>query len=150
MTLSFDLAFTTLVSNNEGGYSSNPKDPGGETMYGITLRVARANGYRWVIDDFAGMLYRQHEENEVGVNLGWRASIHRARKVLSGWGLNQSALIARLVGLDQDPFVMRWSCGSRVSLLELALHAGQCRRRLRDKMVFALSCVALCVAGKRR
>lgn len=115
----------------------------------FSYAFARANGYKWVIDDYAGMLYRQHEENEVGVNLGWRASIHRARKVLSGWGLNQSALIARLVGLDQDPFVMRWSGGSRVGLLELARHAGQCRRRLRDKIVFALSCVALCVAGKR-
>ena len=30
----------------EGGYANNPKDPGGETMYGITKRVAVANGYR--------------------------------------------------------------------------------------------------------
>ena len=30
---------------NEGGYSNNPADPGGETMWGITERVARAHGY---------------------------------------------------------------------------------------------------------
>lgn len=30
---------------NEGGYSNNPADPGGETMYGVTFRVARAYGY---------------------------------------------------------------------------------------------------------
>lgn len=29
----------------EGRYSNNPADPGGETMWGITKRVARANGY---------------------------------------------------------------------------------------------------------
>ena len=29
----------------EGGYSNNPKDPGGETRYGITKRTARAHGY---------------------------------------------------------------------------------------------------------
>lgn len=29
----------------EGGYANHPADPGGETMWGITLRVARANGY---------------------------------------------------------------------------------------------------------
>ncbi|TAM18244.1 MAG: glycosyltransferase [Candidimonas sp.] len=110
---------------------------------------ARANGYRWVIDDYAGMLYRQHENNQVGVNSGIRAFAHRARKVLSGWGLAQSALIARLVGLNDDPFVMRWSDGRTVGLLWLALHAVQCRRRLRDKLVFALSCVALCFARKR-
>lgn len=40
----FDDAFETLIGH-EGGYSNNIKDPGGETMYGVTLRVARANGY---------------------------------------------------------------------------------------------------------
>lgn len=30
---------------HEGGYVNNPKDPGGETMYGITKRVAVAHGY---------------------------------------------------------------------------------------------------------
>ena len=110
---------------------------------------ARANGYRWVIDDYAGMLYRQHEKNQVGVNTGTRAFVQRARKVLSGWGLTQSALIAQLVGLGDDPFVKRWSDGSRSGLLWLALHGWQCRRRLRDKIIFALSCLALCIAGKR-
>lgn len=110
---------------------------------------ARANGYRWVIDGYAGMLYRQHEKNQVGVNLGWQALRHRARKIFSGWGLAQSALIAELVGLGDDPFVRRWSCGSRTGLLWLACHAWQCRRRLRDKLLFALLCLALCVAGNR-
>jgi len=40
----YDDAFTALMGN-EGDYSNNPADPGGETMYGITKRVARANGY---------------------------------------------------------------------------------------------------------
>lgn len=30
---------------NEGGYVNHPSDPGGETNHGITVRVARANGY---------------------------------------------------------------------------------------------------------
>ena len=42
--MDFDAAFTALIGN-EGGYSNDPDDPGGETMWGITLRVARANGY---------------------------------------------------------------------------------------------------------
>jgi rhamnosyltransferase len=116
----------------------------------VSYAYARANGYRWVIDDFAGMLYRQHEQNQVGANAGWRAFIHRADKVLSGWGLAQSALIARLVGLNDDPFVVRWANGSRLSLLFLALHAGQCRRRLRHKFIFALSCVVLSVTRRSR
>ena len=111
---------------------------------------ARANGYRWVIDDVPGMLYRQHENNQVGVNAGWRAFVHRADKVLSGWGLAQSALIARLVELNDDPFVVRWASGSRLGLLYLALHAGQCRRRVRDKFIFGLSCLVLSVTRRSR
>lgn len=40
----FDQAFDKLMVA-EGGYSDHPADPGGETMWGITQRVARLNGY---------------------------------------------------------------------------------------------------------
>jgi len=110
---------------------------------------ARSHGYRWIIDEQAGVLYRQHENNQVGVNKGWRALRLRAGKVLSGWGLTQSALIAELVGLGNDPFVKRWAGGSRLGLLWLAAHAWQCRRRFRDKLLFTLSCLLLFVRGKR-
>lgn len=33
------------IINREGGYSNNPDDNGGETIYGITIAVARENGY---------------------------------------------------------------------------------------------------------
>lgn len=40
----FNAAWASLLGN-EGGYSNHPADPGGETMWGITKRVAVANGY---------------------------------------------------------------------------------------------------------
>lgn len=33
------------VIGREGGYTNNPNDTGGATMWGVTERVARANGY---------------------------------------------------------------------------------------------------------
>lgn len=42
--MNFEQAFDRLIGH-EGGYSNHPSDPGGETMWGITLRVARASGY---------------------------------------------------------------------------------------------------------
>ena len=104
---------------------------------------ARANGYYWVIDSIPCMMYRQHSNNQVGVNSGLPALIYRAKKVLGGWAFAQSALIARLVGLGDDPFVVRWSGGSRAGLLFLALYAGKCRRRVVDRLVFFLSCLIL-------
>lgn len=116
----------------------------------FTYAFARANGYKWVIDSRPGMLYRQHAENQVGVNDGWRAFVHRARKVWAGWGIDQAGLIAQLVGLENDAFVSSWRSGTRLGYLRLASHARQCRRRFRDQLLFAVTCVALCLSGNRR
>jgi rhamnosyltransferase len=113
----------------------------------FTYAFARAHGYRWVIDDYASLMYRQHEANQVGVNSGWAAFVWRARRILNGWGLRQSRLIASLVGQSDHPFVRRWSAGSRRGLLALALHASHCRRKPLDRVWFAVSCLALAVIG---
>lgn len=57
----FDHAFERVIGV-EGRYSNNPADSGGETMFGITAAVARANGYagpmRSMPIDFAKKVYR--------------------------------------------------------------------------------------------
>lgn len=59
--MSFDQAFDRLIGH-EGGYSNHPDDPGGETMWGVTIAVARANGYagpmRSLPRDIAKGIYR--------------------------------------------------------------------------------------------
>lgn len=47
---SFDDAFKALIGS-EGGYSFDPADPGGETMWGVTARVAHAFGYTGAMKD---------------------------------------------------------------------------------------------------
>lgn len=57
----FKEAFNRLIAH-EGGYSNHPSDPGGETMYGITKRVAMEHGYtgnmRDLTRDQAKAIYR--------------------------------------------------------------------------------------------
>ena len=48
--MNFDQAFDKLIGH-EGGYSNHPSDPGGETMFGVTLRVARRYGYAGAMKD---------------------------------------------------------------------------------------------------
>lgn len=50
--MSFDQAFAHTVGA-EGGYSNNPSDGGGETMWGITAAVARAHGYQGAMKDMS-------------------------------------------------------------------------------------------------
>ena len=113
----------------------------------FTYAFARSQGYRWQIDDYASLMYRQHGTNQVGVNSGWTAFVWRAQRILSGWGLSQSRLIATLVGQAENPFVRRWSAGSRWGLLALAFDAPNCRRKPLDRVWFAASCLALAVIG---
>lgn len=42
--MNFEKAVIKVLAS-EGGYVNNPKDPGGETKYGITIAVARQFGY---------------------------------------------------------------------------------------------------------
>lgn len=49
--MNFDKAFDMLMGH-EGSYSNHPNDPGGATRWGITQRVARANGYTGDMRDF--------------------------------------------------------------------------------------------------
>jgi len=57
----FDEAFTKLLGH-EGGYSNHPSDPGGATNWGVTQRVAQANGYHGDMRDYpvfeAKLVYR--------------------------------------------------------------------------------------------
>lgn len=110
---------------------------------------ARANGYSWLIDSTSHMYYRQHDKNQVGVNRGFLAAKYRFKQLMQSWLFDQSLLISRLVGISNHPFVKNWPNESRMSCLRLILHAYQCRRRLRDKLLFAVSCVMFCFLGRR-
>ena len=102
---------------------------------------ARAQGYLWTIDARPHLHYRQHADNQIGANAGLRSLLLRARRIANGWGLGQARTIARLTGLETHPFVAPWHQGQRLGLLQLALRAGQCRRRRRDQVLFILSCL---------
>lgn len=108
---------------------------------------ARANEYKWVIDPKPSMLYRQHALNQVGVNHGFKAYKHRLNKVLDGWWLSQSLLIAHLVKVQDCDFVRQWADLKRYSLVKLAFKASKCRRNRRDQLFFFFLCLVLAVHG---
>ncbi len=116
----------------------------------LLYAFVRSHGESWKIDERPSMLYRQHGQNQVGVNMGFQAFMRRVRQVADGWAIAQARLIANLVGADRDPSVRQWLYGGRIGLLSLAFHAGECRRRARDRIWFALSCFALAILGERR
>jgi rhamnosyltransferase len=60
---------------------------------------ARTAGYRWVISGNAGLLYRQHDQNEAGANSGLKSVLERFASLRRGWYDDQVRQIARLLAL---------------------------------------------------
>jgi rhamnosyltransferase len=110
---------------------------------------ARAQGYHWYIDPQPGMLYRQHEENQIGVNNGLKAFIYRFKEIVSGGAIEQSALIAKLVGDGNSGFVKMWSNFKRGGFLRLSLSFNECRRKKQDRLLFLCACLFMAAFGKR-
>lgn len=52
--------FISRVLSHEGGYVNHPKDPGGETNWGVTKRTAMANG-------FTGSMRAMTREQAIGI-----------------------------------------------------------------------------------
>jgi len=55
--VNFDVIISRILAA-EGGYSNNANDKGGETNFGITVAVARANGYLGEMRDMPESLAR--------------------------------------------------------------------------------------------
>ncbi|WP_256548350.1 glycosyltransferase [Pseudomonas sp. ENNP23] len=108
---------------------------------------ARAKGYRWYIDATPSLLYRQHENNQFGVNSGFKAFQSRVNQVFNGWWLAQVRLISSILEARDLILISRLNTSYRMALFGLSLRAWQCRRRLRDKLFFALVCWALMFKG---
>lgn len=112
----------------------------------LIYAFARANNYAWVIDDWSSIQYRQHANNQIGVNAGWRSYWIRVRKMLSGHGFEQALLIAKLVNATSTPVVQKGLLGGRLGYLWLALRANQCRRRRLDQLWFFILCLLFAIA----
>ena len=101
----FDRAFDDLIGN-EGGYSNNAQDPGGETNWGVTKAVARASGYQ---GDMRTMT--KAEAKGIYADLYWNPAFDSlayplAFSVFDGAvnsGVEQSVKwLQRAVGVDDD------------------------------------------------
>lgn len=109
----------------------------------LTYAFARSHNFPWVIDSWSSMKYRQHAHNQIGVNAGWRSFWLRVRKILNGYGFDQSLLISDLVQASSPPVVQRGLRGGRLGYMWLALRSNQCRRKRIDRLWFFISCVLL-------
>lgn len=123
-------------------------DVAGVTLHDwLIYAFARSRGFVWTIDPRPGMRYRQHAINQVGANVGWAAMQRRVQLMRSGWWLGQVDLMARLMDTPDAQVLRSLLSAGRLGAWRLALRAGQCRRRPRDRAVMAAFLVLAVLFG---
>jgi rhamnosyltransferase len=108
---------------------------------------SRTNGYKWFIDDIPSMDYRQHSENQVGANVGFKSIYIRAKLVLGGEGFKKvisQAKILKQVNLKPIQLLLN---NNRFSFFRLAFYSFKCRRKLLDKIFFLILCIVMVLKG---
>lgn len=86
----------------------------------FTYAFARSKGYTWIIDKVPNMLYRQHQDNVVGANVGMNAKKLRWKRLREGWYRNQVVQLARLLEYDNKlpiKALLRYNLSDRLYLI---------------------------------
>lgn len=111
----------------------------------IFYAYARTHGHRWVIDCVPTMRYRQHQANEIGVNLGLKAIQRRLSIVKEGRYRHDIVVISELTGGNADcaRALRRLNWSDRFWLIR---HANQFRRSFPE--VWALRLIFLLMPAK--
>ena len=110
----------------------------------LIYAYSRSNGFKWYIDSYPGVEYRQHNANVFGANVGIRAFISRIRRVLDGEGFDFAFRLMKELSV-QNSFIRSLFPVSRINLLRLAFQCKQCRRRWRDQIYFFCACILLAI-----
>jgi len=104
----------------------------------VIYAYARANGYNWWIDSKPSMDYRQHENNEFGVNSGLKAFVSRWKKARNGWYSKQILTTAEFCNfLDAEPIKYLRS-NSYIDKFRLASMIFKLRRRKSEALMLGL------------
>lgn len=134
--MDFKRAFHLLLGH-EGGFVDHPSDPGGATRWGVTERVARANGYSGPMQEYpvehARKVYRKLYWDAMRCDELPPALRYPAFDAAVNSGTRQATLwLQRAVGADPDGVI-----GPQTLAAAQATDADQiARRMLGDRLQF--------------
>lgn len=98
---------------------------------------ARSRRYTWIIDPAPQLLYRQHDINVMGANVGIAAKVNRAKIMFEGWHIKQALMIARVLGYDKEFPIWRLKRFTMLDRLILLVAFYQLRRKLNEALALA-------------
>ncbi|PDO90105.1 glycosyltransferase [Kosakonia pseudosacchari] len=104
----------------------------------LIYAFARHSGYKWFIDSWPSMLYRQHNSNQFGANGGLQAAKRRIQMIRNSWYLTEIKRIVNILGLENHPFFVSSLNRGYAGDLYMVCHIHKVRRKLRDRLSLAV------------
>mgnify|MGYP001379060558 CR=1 FL=1 len=96
---------------------------------------ARVNNYKWYIDYFSGLKYRQHESNQLGANIGIKTKIKRITYILNSNFLEQIKYFFLLNKKKRKNFKFLFNSNKSKSLLYVLKNYSHFRRKNLEKII---------------
>ncbi|TDT58942.1 rhamnosyltransferase [Enterobacter sp. AG5470] len=104
----------------------------------LIYAFARCSGYKWFIDAWPGMLYRQHSNNQFGANGGLQAILRRIKMIRNSWYLTEIQRIVDILGLSNKPFFVNALQRGYLGHIYIVCNIHKVRRKIRDRMILAI------------
>lgn len=101
--------------------------------------TARGLGYKWIIDDNSFLYYRQHANNEIGVNRSFKGIINRLKRFWSRWYELEILKIIEILKLIDDPVIKRLA---GLNLFSFAvILSKESRRKRTERLIILLNII---------
>lgn len=113
----------------------------------VFFAVFREAGKHWLIDDYSGLDYRQHDLNVMGAANGLTAVMTRLKMFRKGWYSDQVLLIADMVGAENPVLDYLRKPGPARFWVPI-VYARHCRRKTSQAVGLAVA-LATMAFGKR-
>lgn len=105
----------------------------------LIYAFARERNFKWHIDDKSGMLYRQHENNQVGANNSFKSIVKRFGLVKDKWYRNQVRSIMNFFPTNENKLLIENIDSGYIGNLKLLACIRKLRRRLRDRILLGMA-----------
>lgn len=104
----------------------------------LIYAFARSHGFKWFIDPWPSMMYRQHNSNQFGANGGIEAAKRRIKMIRNNWYLTEIKRIVDILGLEKKPFFINALKRGYIGNLYMMCNIHKIRRKLRDRLSLAV------------
>jgi len=104
----------------------------------LIYAFVRSKNLNWWVDPIPSMMYRQHDNNEVGANRGYKAILYRFKKARNGWYGKEIVRIAKICNQLEALPIKYLLSNSYIDKFRLMINVFSLRRKKNEAIALIL------------